>query len=216
MDRQLYQDRQEAGRALAQALSEYAGNPEAVVYGLARGGVPVAAVVSRELELPLDALVVRKVGAPGNPELAVGAITTLGGMVVNEHVMGALGLSKEEFEQLADQERPELESQEREIRGDADPVAPEGRVVLLVDDGLATGASMAAAVKAARSAGAEKVVVGIPTASEQACSRIRELADEVHCLMTPAGFTAVGQWYRDFGQVSTGRVRELLAEARQR
>ena len=216
MDRDQYQDREEAGRTLARELSEYADHADAVVYGLARGGVPVAAVVSREIGLPLDALVVRKVGAPGNPELAVGAVTTLGGMVVNEHVMGALGLSKEEYARLADQELPELESQEREIRGEAERVSPEGRVVLLIDDGLATGASMAAAVKAARSAGAEKVVVGIPTASNEACSRIRELADEVRCLMTPDGFTAVGQWYRDFEQVSTARVRELLLEARHR
>ena len=216
METQQYRDREEAGRALARALSEYAGNADAVVYGLARGGVPVAAVVASELTLPLDALVVRKVGSPGNPELAVGAITTLGGMVVNEHVMGALGLSKDEFERLAEQERGELESQEREIRGDAKPIEPEGRVVLLVDDGLATGASMAAAVKAARSAGAEKVVVGIPTASKEACSRVGELADEVHCLMTPETFTAVGQWYRDFGQVATGRVRELLEAAGRR
>jgi putative phosphoribosyl transferase len=214
MDARRFRDRQEAGEALAEELPGFARDDVTVVYGLARGGVPVAAVVAEKLELPLDVIVVRKVGAPGNPELAVGAITSVGGMVVNERVMSSLGLSHDEVDELARAERAELESQESEIRGDHERIDPAGKTAILVDDGLATGASMAAATRAVRESGASRVVVGVPVASDEAVSRVRELADAVHCLMTPAGFSAVGQWYYDFGQTSNAAVRELLEQRR--
>ena len=214
MDQQRYKNREDAGYALAKSLGEFESREDTVVYGLARGGVPVAAVVAKELSLPLDVLVVRKVGAPANPELAVGAITSVGGMVVNERVMGATGLSREDVDELAEKEREELRAQEGSVRGDLDRISPDGRIVVLVDDGLATGASMTAATRAARESGASKVIVAVPVASEQAADRVRQSADEIYCLMTPPTFSAVGQWYDDFGQTSNATVRRLLESAR--
>lgn len=209
MDTRRYRDREEAGRALAQELASIAAE-NTVVFGLARGGVPVAAVVATELGCPLDALLVRKIGAPGNRELALGAITSYGGMTVNERVATGMNVSREEIDRLAQKEREEANAQERSIRGDSSAVSPEGRTVILVDDGLATGASMAAAVHAMREADATRIIVAVPVASSQARERIVELADEVHCLSTPANFSAVGQWYVDFGQVSNEAVRRLI------
>lgn len=214
MDQRRYKNREEAGRHVADALRDYRGAENTVVYGLARGGVPVAAVVAAELDLPLDVIVVRKVGAPANPELAVGAITSVGGMVVNERVMAATGLSRDDVDKLAEDERHELDAQAQEVRGRRERIPPEGRTVILVDDGLATGATMAAATQAARESGARKVVVAVPVASQQAEDRVRELADEMHCIMTPAGFAAVGQWYSEFGQTSTDEVRRLIESSR--
>lgn len=214
MDQRRYRNREDAGYALADALHDLKGQDNTVVYGLARGGVPVAAVVAGELDLPLDVLVVRKVGAPANPELAVGAITSVGGMVVNERVMGATGLSREDVDKLAEKEREELESQASSIRGDRERISPEGRTVVLVDDGLATGASMTAATRAARESGAAEVIVAVPVASTEAADRVREAADELYCLMTPPAFSAVGQWYNDFGQTSNETVRRLIESAR--
>ncbi len=209
MDERRYQDRAEAGRALAQELAPIPAK-NTVVYGLARGGVPVAAVVASELQCPLDALLVRKIGAPGNPELALGAITSYGGMTVNERVAGAMNVSRDDIDRLAQKEREEAKTQERSIRGDTPAVSPEGRTVILVDDGLATGASMAAAVQAMREADAARIVVAVPVASSQARDRIVKIVDEVHCLSTPASFSAVGQWYVDFGQVANDEVRKII------
>ena len=209
MDERRYQDRTEAGRALAQELASIPAE-NTVVYGLARGGVPVAVVVASELGCPLDALLVRKIGAPGNPELALGAITSYGGMTVNERVASGMNVSRDEIDRLAQKEREEAKTQERSIRGDNPAVSPEGRTVILVDDGLATGASMAAAVQAMREAAAARIIVAVPVASSQARDRVARLADEVHCLSTPASFSAVGQWYADFGQVSNDAVRRLI------
>ncbi|HKJ85703.1 MAG TPA: phosphoribosyltransferase family protein [Spirochaetia bacterium] len=209
MNERRYQDRAEAGRALAQELTSIP-TENTVVYGLARGGVPVAAVVASELGCPLDALLVRKIGAPGNPELALGAITSYGGMTVNERVASGMNVSRDEIDRLAQKEREEAKTQERSIRGDNPAVSPEGRTVILVDDGLATGASMAAAVQAMREAAAARIIVAVPVASSQARDRVARLADEVHCLSTPASFSAVGQWYADFGQVSNDAVRRLI------
>ncbi len=211
MDTRTYRNREEAGRTLADELGRFSQAEGAVVYGLARGGVPVAAEVSRALGLPLDVIVVRKVGAPGNPELAVGAITSVGGLVVNDRVAGTMGLSRDDISERADAEAQELASLEENIRGDHDRIDPRGRTAILVDDGLATGASMAAAVRAVSESGARRVIVGVPVASEQALERVRELADEAVCLMAPPSFAAVGQWYQDFGQTSNDEVRRLLA-----
>lgn len=210
MNDRRFTDREEAGRALAQELATIP-TEDTVVYGLARGGVPVAAVVASELHCPLDALLVRKIGAPGNPELALGAITSYGGLTVNERVARATNVPGDEIERLAQKEREQANAQERSIRGETSAVSPEGRTVVLVDDGLATGASMAAAVRAMREAKAARIIVAVPVASSEARERIAELADEVHCLSTPANFSAVGQWYVDFGQVSNDEVRRLIA-----
>ncbi|MFW5684067.1 MAG: phosphoribosyltransferase [Spirochaetota bacterium] len=214
MDTKRFRDRRDAGVELAGSLSALEGAPDTVVYGLARGGVPVAAVVADRLGLPLDVIVVRKVGAPSNPELAVGAITTVGGMVVNDRVMAATGVSREQLDELAKSERSELESQESSIRGGADRIPPDGKTALLVDDGLATGASMEAAVRAMKESGATKVIAAVPVASVDAERRVGEVADRVECLMTPTGFSAVGQWYDSFGQTSTDAVREILEGSR--
>ena len=211
MDTRTYRNREEAGRALADELGRFSRAEDAVVYGLARGGVPVAAEVSRALGLPLDVIVVRKVGAPGNPELAVGAITSVGGLVVNDRVAGTMGLSRDDISDRADAEAQKLASLEESIRGDHGRIDPRGRTAILVDDGLATGASMAAAVRAVRESGAKQVTVGVPVASEQAVERVRELADDVVCLMAPPSFAAVGQWYQEFGQTSNDEARRLLA-----
>lgn len=209
MDERRYRDRQEAGRALAQELASIPSE-HTVVYGLARGGVPVAAVVASELHCPLDALLVRKIGAPGNPELALGAITSYGGMTINERVATGMNVSRDEIDRLAEKERDKANTQEQSIRGDTPAVSPEGQTVILVDDGLATGASMAAAVQAMREADAARIIVAVPVASSQARDRIVKLADDVHCLSTPASFSAVGQWYVDFGQVTNDEVRRLI------
>ncbi len=214
MDTERYRDRTDAGDRLAGVLHVWRGREDAVVYGLARGGVPVAAAVAERLGLPLDVLVVRKVGAPANPELAVGAITSAGGMVVNERVQSAMGLSSSDVSRLAAAERETLEELAQTIRGDAAPVSPDGRAVLLVDDGLATGASMSASVAAMRESGSESVTVAVPVASSEAVERLRARADEVVCLMTPPEFSAVGQWYESFGQTSSEEVRRILRRHR--
>lgn len=216
MDMNRFRDRRDAGSRLADALSTYRGAKDTVVFGLARGGVPVAAVVAKELGLPLEALLVRKVGAPANPELAVGAVTSVGTMVVNERVLASLGVAREELDRLADHERETLEQQARVIRGGKRPEPVRERTVILVDDGLATGASMEAAVRSVREGGAARIVVGVPVASGEAVRRVEAVADEVHCLMTPAGFSAVGQWYEQFTQTSNDEVRDLVAARRSR
>lgn len=211
MDTRAYRNREEAGKELANELERFAGEDGAVVYGLARGGVPVAAEVSHALGLPLDVIVVRKVGAPANPELAVGAITSVGGLVVNDRVATSMGLSRDDISERARAEEDELAAQEEAIRGEHARIDPSGRTAILVDDGLATGASMAAAVRAVRDSGAKRIAVAVPVASGQAVERVKELADEVVCLMSPPSFAAVGQWYQEFGQTSSAEVRRLLA-----
>ena len=207
-----FTNRTEAGRRLGEELKRFKGG-DVVVYGLARGGVPVAAEVAKALSAPLDAIIVRKLGAPRNPELAIGAITNRGGKVLNESVARGVGVSDSEINELVKREQKEIERQEAAIRGDGDPISPEGKRAILVDDGLATGASMRAAVRAIKAEEPASVVVAVPTASREARKMLEDEADEVVCLMTPARFMAVGQWYRDFGQTSNDEVRALL-EAR--
>lgn len=202
-------NRSDAGRQLAEQLGDH-GDEDVVVYGLARGGVPVAAEVAKGLSAPLDTIIVRKLGAPTNPELAVGAITSRGGTVLNDSVVRAMGLSEDDIEGIAKREREEITRQETAIRGDGGSVSPEGKVAILVDDGLATGASMRAAVRAIRQERPKSVIVAVPTASREAVNMIEQEADEVVCLMVPASFMAVGQWYEDFGQTPNEEARELL------
>ena len=208
-----FANRTEAGRLLAEKLVKYAARDDVIVLGLPRGGVPVAFEVAQRLGAPLDVFIVRKLGVPGFEELAAGAIASGGVRVLNEDVMRAIPYANEAIEAVTRTETAELERREHEYR-DGRP-APElrDRVVILVDDGLATGATMCAAVKALRQSGAVKIVVAVPVGPPDTCHEIEEEADETICLSTPAFFQAVGQYYEDFSQTSDDDVRELLNQA---
>ncbi len=207
-----FQDRLEAARALAHRLSAYRGREGMIVLGLPRGGVPVAAEVARSLGVALDVLIVRKLGAPGQPELAVGAIASGGARVLNDELVRMLGLSSATITAIADRESEELARRERCYRADRPPPRLQGRCVLLVDDGLATGATMCAAVRAVRQSGSARVVVAVPVAPPDTVERLRQEADEVVCVATPEPFGAVGSWYRRFPQVSDdGVIADLQA-----
>jgi putative phosphoribosyl transferase len=209
----LYRDRTEAGRLLAAELSRYAHRPDVLVLGLPRGGVPVAYEVAQALEAPLDVFVVRKLGLPGQEELAVGAIASGGARVLNEEVVRALEISNEVIDSIATQEQAELERRERVYRGDRPWPEVRGRVVILVDDGLATGSTMRAAVAALRHQQPARIVVAVPVAAPETCEEFRAIADEIVCLDTPEPFYAVGLWYRDFGQTTDEQVRSVLDQA---
>ncbi len=209
----VFADRREAGRVLGEALDRRLEADSPLVLGLARGGVPVAAEVARELGGELDVLVVRKVGVPGQPELAAGAIASGGIQVLSERVMGMTGLDENDLQPVVEREQAELERREQAYRGDRPPLDVSGRTVILADDGMATGSSMLAAVKAVRKLGASRIIVAVPTASDEAAADIGREADEVVCLDTPSPYMAVGYWYRNFGQTSDEEVRELLHES---
>lgn len=209
----IFADRTDAGRELARELEARAGWKNAIVLALPRGGVPVAAEIARKLGLPLDVLVVRKLGVPAQPELAMGAIASGGAIVVNEEVLRFVPGGKRALEDVAARERRELTRREQAYRGSRPPLDVRGLTVILVDDGMATGASMQVAVQALRNLGAARVVVAIPTASDSACARVSKLADEVVCLETPLDFMAVGQWYADFRQTTDEEVEAILAAA---
>jgi predicted phosphoribosyltransferase len=201
-------DRADAGRALAGLLHSYAGRPDIVVLGLARGGIPVAAEISAALRAPLDVFVVRKIGAPGRPELAAGAIASGGATVWNDDVIAAHRLTPEQLAPIVSAERRELERREQLYRGDRPALAVEGRTVVLVDDGLATGASMRAAVSAVRRLGAAAVVVAVPTAPVG--TDLGPEVDDLVCALSPSPFYAVASSYRAFPQTSDDEVRALL------
>src|SRR5256714_8946604 len=211
-----FPDRAVAGKLLAEKLQQYAGRDDVIVLGLPRGGVPVAYEVARVLRVPLDVFIVRKLGVPGFEELAVGAIASGGVRVLNEDVASALPNADEIIEAVTQRETAELERREKEYR-DGRP-APElrDRTVILIDDGLATGATMRAAVKALRQRGAAKIVVAVPVGPPDTCQELEDEADEVVCASEPEFFQAVGQYYEDFSQTSDEEVRELLAKAAQR
>jgi predicted phosphoribosyltransferase len=208
-----FRDRYDAGRRLAARLGEYAGRPDVVVLALPRGGVPVGYEVARALSAPLDAFLVRKLGLPGREELAMGAVASGGVRVLNDALVRALGITDDVIEMVAEAEQRELARRERAYRGDAGGVDVRDRVVILVDDGLATGATMRAAVRALRRQGPARLVVAVPTAAPQTCEELREEADEVVCETTPEPFHAVGLWYEDFSQTTDEEVRDLLARA---
>jgi putative phosphoribosyl transferase len=206
-----FRDRSDAGQVLAGHLGQYAGDPSVIVFGLPRGGVPVAYEVARSLGAPLDVFLVRKLGVPGHRELAMGAIASGGVEVLNLSVIDHLAITAEQVEEVAGQEGKVLADREREYRGDRPPAEISGRTVVLVDDGLATGASMRAAVAAARNQGPERIVVAVPVAARETCAALEAEADEVVCALTPDPFYAVGLWYEDFSQTTDEEVRALLA-----
>jgi putative phosphoribosyl transferase len=208
-----FQDRRDAGARLARRLAAYDGRPDVVVLALPRGGVPVASEVARALRAPLDVFLVRKLGVPFHRELAMGAIATGGVRVLNTAVVDALGIPTEAIEAIAREEEAELARREHAYRGDRGAPDVRGKIVILVDDGLATGATMRAAVMALRRLGPARVVVAVPTASPEACADMADVADEVVCAETPNPFLAVGAWYEDFSETSDDDVRRLLGEA---
>lgn len=206
----MYDDRAQAGRELARSLAGYARRADVMVLGLPRGGVPVAAQVARVLPAPLDVFVVRKLGVPGHRELAMGAIASGGIRVMNDPVLRAAGVPEQAVEEIAAEEGAELRRREDAYRGERPPLSIADLVVILVDDGLATGASMRAAVEAARLHGPARIVVAVPVAPTQAVRDLAVVADEVVCPATPPDFTAVGNHYRDFTATTDEEVRALL------
>ncbi|MGJ7508453.1 phosphoribosyltransferase [Variovorax sp. GT1P44] len=204
-----FKDRRDAGRKLAKALGAWRGRPEVLVLGLPRGGVPVAWEVAEALGAPLDVLVVRKLGFPGQEEFAMGAIASGGVRVMGEH-FDAWPVSEKAVEAVVAREQVELARRERLYRGERPTLSLADRVLLLIDDGLATGATMCAAVKAARAGGPRRIVVAVPVASREAVQSVGALADEVVYVYTPEHFRAVGLWYEDFGQTSDEEVCALL------
>ena len=208
-----FRDRREAGQVLADRLTAYAGRPDVLVLALPRGGVPVAYEVARALGAPLDVFLVRKLGVPGQEELAMGAVATGGVRVLNEQVVGALGIPPSVIEAVAAWQQQELVRRERLYRGDRPPPDVRGRTVILVDDGLATGSTMRAALAALRRQQPARLVVAVPTAAPETCDELRAEADDVVCATTPEPFDSVGLWYEDFSQTTDDEVRELLGQA---
>ena len=210
----LFRDRADAGRHLLSRLGAYHGRPDVVVLGLPRGGIPVGYEVARGLGAPLDVFVVRKLGVPGQEELAMGAIATGGVRVVNRDVVDALHIAPDVLDRAAAQELRELERRERSYRGDRPEPPVEGRTVILVDDGLATGSTMRAAVQALRQQRPARIVVAVPVAAFATCEELRREVEEVVCFATPEPFMAVGRFYDDFSQTTDEEVHDLLASAR--
>lgn len=208
-----YRDRKEAGQRLAERLLDYRDRSDVVVLGLPRGGVVIASEIARRLHAPLDVFVVRKLGVPGQEELAMGAIASGGVRVLNSAVVDVCGIPASVIEEVTEQERRELERRERLYRGVRPPIAIEGRTVILVDDGIATGATMRAAVAALRRLKPARIIVAAPTAAPQACELLSKEADEVICDIMPDPFYSVGLWYDDFTQNSDEEIRELLEHA---
>ncbi len=207
----LFRDRRDAGRALARRLSSYAGRADVTVLALPRGGVPVASEIARTLGLPLDVFLVRKLGVPGHEELAMGAIASGGARVLDPEVLRAYRVSEEELARVTETERQELDRREIVYRADRPPLDVKGRTVILVDDGLATGSSMRAAVAALGPLSPARIVVAAPVAPPSTVFSLERMVDEIVCLATPEPFFAVGMFYEDFEQTSDEEVRHLLA-----
>lgn len=209
----LYRNRSHAGKILAEKLRKYANHTGVIVLGLPRGGVPVAFEIARALQAPLDVFIVRKLGVPGHEELAMGAIASGGIKVLNDSVVNSLKIPIHIIEQTAAREQIELERREQSYRFDREPLNLTGKDVILVDDGLATGASMRAAVRAVKSKNPHKVIVAIPVAEKETFHSLRGEVDEIFCAATPYPFQGVGQWYEDFDQTKDEEVRNLLTLA---
>jgi len=211
--RTVFQNRMEAGQLLATKLARYANRKDVIVLGLPRGGVPVAYEVARALNAPLDVFIVRKLGVPNHRELAMGAIATGGVRVINEGVVESLGLSQLTIDAVAAEEQKELTRRETAYRGDRPAPTIHGRTVLLIDDGIATGSTMRAAIQAVSKQSPARLVVAVPTMAASSYRQFELLVDELIALMTPEDFHAVGQWYEDFGQTTDEEVTHLLASA---
>jgi predicted phosphoribosyltransferase len=213
MESSRFRDRVEAGRRVAELLSGYAGRDDVIVLALPRGGVPVGYEVAKALGAPLDVLVVRKLGVPGHEEFAMGAIASGGLLVLDQDLVRRLGIGRAEIERTVAAELRELERREAAYRDGREPPQLEGKTVILVDDGLATGSTMRAAALAVRQANPARIVVAVPVAAAQTCDEFRDVVDEIVCALTPQPFQAVGLWYDDFSQTSDDEVRALLSEA---
>jgi predicted phosphoribosyltransferase len=209
-----YADRRAAGRILSELLTHHAGRPEVIVLALPRGGVPVAFEVAQFLHAPLDVFIVRKLGVPSHEELALGAIASGGVRVLNRSVVENLNISEEAIDSVAEQELAELRRREQLYRERRPPLELRGRTVILIDDGLATGATMRAAIAAVRQLHAARIVVAVPVASVETYDILGRQVDEIVCPRRATNFHAVGQWYEDFAQTTDDEVRQLLAESR--
>ena len=209
----IFRDRTEAGQVLASKLTKYLNQVDTVILALPRGGVPVAYEIGKELGLPVDIFVVRKLGVPGHEELAMGAIASGGVRHINRDVVDQLRIDSETIDVASRREQKEIERREQLYRGQRSPVDVRNKTVIVVDDGLATGSTMHAAIAALRQHRPARIVVAVPAASPQACSEIADQVDEIICAATPEPFYAVGQWYREFSQTTDDEVRELLARA---
>ncbi len=208
-----FRDRHDAGRQLAQKLACYAHVPDLVVLALPRGGVPVGFEVATALHAPLDIFLVRKLGVPGQPELAMGAMATGGVRVLNQEVVDVFAIPEDVIDTVAAEEQKELRRRELSYRGDRLAPAVEGRSVILVDDGLATGSTMRAAVAAVRQQQPARIIVAVPVAAPSTCEELRGEVDDLICVLTPEPFQAVGLWYQDFSQTTDDEIRALLALA---
>jgi putative phosphoribosyl transferase len=211
-----FRDRRDAGQRLATALAAYANRPDALVLALPRGGVPVGYEVATALNLPLDIFLVRKLGVPGQRELAMGAIAEGGACVIDHRLVEILGIPESLIGEVIQEETLELKRRARLYRGSSLPLSVKGREVILVDDGLATGSTMRAALDALRIQRPGKMVVAVPVAPAETCDALRPAVDELYCLARPGSFNAVGEWYEDFRQVTDDEVQALLGRARRR
>jgi len=211
-----FRSRTEAGQQLARQLTRYAHRSVVLVLALPRGGVPVGYEVALALQAPLDVFIVRKLGVPDRQELAMGAIASGGLRVLNRSVVEGLNIPDEIIEAVAARELRELERRERAYRGDRTAPEVQGRTVILVDDGIATGSTMTAAIEALRQREASRIVVAVPTAAFSTACEMRRDVDELVAVMTPADFTGVGQWYEDFSQTTDAEVRDLLKRSHQK
>lgn len=207
-----FRNRTEAGKLLARKLIQYGDRSDVLVLGLPRGGVPVAFEVAKALNAPLDIWLVRKLGVPGHQELAMGAIASGGMQVLNDDVLAWLRISGHTIAEVADLELHELQRRDRVYRGDRPPPQIRDRIVILVDDGLATGSTMRAAIGGLKPQHPQRIVIAVPVGPPDTCDRLRSEADEVVCLMTPTHFSAIGPWYEDFEQTTDEEVCELLAK----
>jgi putative phosphoribosyl transferase len=212
-DYEAFTDRRHAGRVLASRLTKYAGRDDVIVLALPRGGVPVAYEVASALSAPMDVFLVRKLGTPGHRELAMGAIASGGVRVVNEDVVQWYGISEAAIDRIAREEQEELERRERAYRDDRPVPDLANKIVVLIDDGLATGSTMRAAVQAVRARRPARVVIAVPVGAPQTCAELAVSADEVICARMPEPFSAVGQWYLNFEQTDDAEVRELLQKS---
>jgi putative phosphoribosyl transferase len=208
-----FQNRSQAGHLLAAMLQDFAGHPATIVLALPRGGVPVAFEVARELRSPLDIFLVRKLGVPFHEELAMGAIAGGGIHFLNQEVIDSLRIQPETINRVIDRERAELTRRERQYRRGGQPLEINGRVVILVDDGLATGASMRAAILALRKLNPARIICAVPVGARDTMEAIKQQADDAVCVHAPEGFSSVGEWYEDFTQTGDEEVRDLLSRA---